>query len=608
MKVVRYAVHSYPPISHFEITNLTDAVVLAGPNGVGKTTLLRGLLEVFQNPSFHSQVSVTVQATSPDEVSLWNGFSSLDSRDPAQQSILRGFLQRNQKRGQLRSGVLNFDSTRAFEQIQPYNWSWSFIDPFEEDIGWSASFAPTKHRFQDVVHAMVRKIRSQKEEIARQALLLKKGGSDSMSLVELEDPIGRFKEAFASLLPGKIMEDINEQDQMLRYRQSDQVLDFWRLSSGEREVVTVVFDFLLRNPKDCIVVFDEPELHLHPELSYRLLRTLQDVGERNQFIYCTHSPEIITANLDQSVIFVGPPKQDGTNQALIANEDEQFLDVMNALGQSIGVISLGRKIVLIEGTQRSLDKETYGSIVGSEFPEFVLVPIGGKASAFGFENAVKTVLSQTLWGVDFFILCDGDANATTKTGGSLFQGRMRQLSRYHLENYFLDEFVWTKVVDNLALPANSPLLDSKYIRDRLRTIAGTLVPYTVALRISNKYRLSFGNIDLMPKGTDNLSIEQLVKAIGAVAGQENKRCQEVLGEPALSDAIRLEYSNLQRSLENDDELWKTLIPGKRILKNFAREVSQDYGTMKRIFIRTAKQVANNPFQEIYEIFSSFASY
>ena len=112
----------------------------------------------------------------------------------------------------------------------------------------------------------------------------------------------------------------------------------------------------------------------------------------------------------------------------------------------------------------------------------------------------------------------------------------------------------------------------------------------------------------MPKGTDNLSIEQLVKAIGAVAGQENKRCQEVLGEPALSDAIRLEYSNLQRSLENDDELWKTLIPGKRILKNFAREVSQDYGTMKRIFIGTAKQVANNPFQEIYEIFSSFASY
>jgi len=29
------------------------------------------------------------------------------------------------------------------------------------------------------------------------------------------------------------------------------------LSSGEREVVNVVFDFLLRSPHDCVVIFDE---------------------------------------------------------------------------------------------------------------------------------------------------------------------------------------------------------------------------------------------------------------------------------------------------------------------------------------------------------------
>jgi AAA15 family ATPase/GTPase len=52
------------------------------------------------------------------------------------------------------------------------------------------------------------------------------------------------------------------------------------LSSGEKEVVNIVFDFILRNASDCIVMFDEPELHLHPELSYKLLQTLSSIGKK----------------------------------------------------------------------------------------------------------------------------------------------------------------------------------------------------------------------------------------------------------------------------------------------------------------------------------------
>jgi predicted ATP-dependent endonuclease of OLD family len=66
--------------------------------------------------------------------------------------------------------------------------------------------------------------------------------------------------------------------------------------------VNIVFDFLLRNPSDCIVFFDEPELHLHPELSYKLLQTLSSIGKNNQFVFCTHSPEIITASIENSVV------------------------------------------------------------------------------------------------------------------------------------------------------------------------------------------------------------------------------------------------------------------------------------------------------------------
>ena len=50
MKIRRYTLQDLAPIRRFDIDNLTDVVVLASPNGVGKTTLLNGLLQVFQNP------------------------------------------------------------------------------------------------------------------------------------------------------------------------------------------------------------------------------------------------------------------------------------------------------------------------------------------------------------------------------------------------------------------------------------------------------------------------------------------------------------------------------------------------------------------------------
>jgi energy-coupling factor transporter ATP-binding protein EcfA2 len=607
MKIIQYSVQNVPPIKHFKIAGLTDVVVFAGPNGVGKTTLLNHLLQIFRNPWGDQNASVTVAATHPEEISIWGGREVLDTTNMSEAQILRSFLQRPTKRGLLKGGVLNFDSARAFDQIQPYTWSWSFNDPFDENIGWDYSFNPTKGRFQDVIHALIRKVRSQKEAIAKQAIELRNAGAASLELGQFADPLKRFKDAFSQLLPGKMMLDIDEQTQNIEYQQAEKRLHFRSLSSGEREVVTVLFDFLLRNPQDCVIVFDEPELHLHPELSYRMLRTLQDAGERNQFIFCTHSPEIITASLEQTVVFISPARGEGANQALKVQEDDDAASVMRALGQSVGVISLGKKIVMIEGERNSLDKEVYGAIVGSRYPELVLVPVGGKDSIASFQSAMEKVLSKTIWGVDFFMICDGDSVARGAQGIKEIS-RIRYLSRYHLENYFLDENTWAAVFkDDLILAAANPACNPVTIREELRTLARDYVSYAVSLRVANFFRTQFGNVDLMPKGVDGADVDTLLTKVEIKRNSELTRCSECLEPSLVEETCRKEYRRIIDAVGSDHEDWKTLIPGRPILKRFAAKTGQDYSTLKRLYIRAAAKIQPNPFAEIETIFSEFQS-
>lgn len=237
--------------------------------------------------------------------------------------------------------------------------------------------------------------------------------------LDFEDPLVPFKEVFAQLLAPKVLIDAEIKNQRLTYEYEGQVFGLETLSSGEKEVLNITFDVLLRSPSHCIVFFDEPELHLHPELSYRLLNTLRSIGTRNQFILCTHSPDIISATLDQSVIFIAPKKANGGNQAIVVKEDDQTNQALRLLGHSIGIVALGKKIVLIEGNSASLDKQLYGSILRSQFPSLVLVPSGGKQAITSFTAIMENVLEKSIWGVDFFMLCDRDAMPLTAEAVSI---------------------------------------------------------------------------------------------------------------------------------------------------------------------------------------------
>jgi energy-coupling factor transporter ATP-binding protein EcfA2 len=588
------------------VQDLSDIIVLAGPNGVGKTRLIERILQALQSPVNHANAKFIIEPTCDQERQQW-GQATLDTRVAAEAQKLAQTLQANRRRTSWQSSVVQFESDRTIKPYNPYAFSFDTTDPWEESLGWTATFGYLRDRFQDTLHAIFRKTQNRRDALGRRAEELLQAGKTSMTLDGFPDPLVPFKEAFSQLLGPKTLLDADIRSQQLFYEHNKQRFPVTALSSGEREVVNIVFDFIMRKPSDSIVFFDEPELHLHPELIYRLIQTLKNVGERNQFIFCTHSADIISASLDNTVIFLAPPRANGSaNQAIIVREEDETQQALKLLGQSIGIISLGRKLVLIEGTQGSLDKQTYGSILKDRFPNLVLVPSGGKGVISSFSTLMSAVLEKTIWGVEFFMVCDRDAIPLSRPIESVEQagkGRLKMLKRYHLENYFLEATVLAEAFAGLE-SEDSWLRNPDAIRDMLKEIARANISYAASLIVASEYREAVGNLDIMPSQCNNKPSEELVELFKKHVNLEGTRITTAIDVEKVEKSVRTTIGKLERSL--DDETWKELIPGRPILNIFAARAKLEPARLKRLYLQKAETHTPNPFLDILEIFKHFS--
>jgi len=605
MRIREIAVSAVPPIRCFRTNTLSDVVVLAGANGVGKTRLVETLIQNFSSLN-NPNVRLAIEATDPEESEQWHK-ATLDTSNRADAEVLRQTLQQNRRRRNFRSSVLYFESNRSIQQVKPFAFSWDMPDPWEENISWNYALTGLRNRFQDTLHAIFRKIQNQRNSIAIRAQQLRKQGFVQMNL-DFEDPVTPFREAFTQLLAPKVLEDADLKNQTLRYSINGATFDIKTLSSGEQEVLNITFDFILRWPLHCIVFFDEPELHLHPELSSKLINTLKTVGESNQFIFCSHSPDIISSCLDDSVIIVGPDRGEDTNQAIEVKPEDETNEALRSLGHSIGIVALGKKIVLIEGTAASLDKQTYGHILRNRFPGLVLVPSAGKHTIFSFETIVSHVLERTMWGVDFMMLCDRDAVPFGSDPRKLrdnSKGRFRVLPRYHLENYFLDEAILAEIFAEME-PNGSWLTDPEKIRGSIREIAKSRVSYATALMVTKHFREKVGNLNLMPKGCHGMTCTELKEGLAAELAREQARFATAISAVEVDALTERTFSRLYESIEKDDGVWVCEIPGKQVFAMFCSRANIEPGRLKTMYIRSVLSRNDGAFDEIIGIFEDLS--
>ncbi len=606
MRIDSIAAHDTLPVRTFKVTNLADMVFLAGPNGIGKSRLIESILTYLRNPRVDANMHMSIEATSASERNDW-GKESLDLGDADDCRKLQATLQQNKRRRNFRSSILYYESNRQITNLKPLQFTWDHDDPYEEQVGWDFSFQPLTGRAQDTIHSIFKKVQNQKTNIANRAIQLRGEGKAEMALA-FDDPLTPFREAFELLLSPKTFIGVNMKGNSLRIDDGGKEISEKALSSGEREVLNIVFDFILRQPSDCVVFFDEPELHLHPELANKLIATLRDIGEGNQFVFCTHSAELLSGSLDNTVVFIQPHSDEVGNQAVPVTDQDETYSALRAIGQSIGVVALGKKIVLIEGTKSSLDKKTYLQIVRGRFPNLVLVPCEGKHTIQSFGHIADAVLAKSIWGVEFYLLCDRDAfpdELAPKVKERGLEDKVQCLGRYHLENYFLDEHILAMVFEGME-EENSWLRDPAQIAAALCGIAQSRLGYAASLTASKYLRDSAGNVNVMVRGCQDMDSDQLSIAMAARAAEELCRVQTALSpEHVQATSVRF-YSQFEDSI--GDGSWKDWIPGKQILSAFASKAKLDLDRLKTLYIHKAMDLPDdrNPFAEIIKIFSGFA--
>jgi len=575
MKIKRLEIKGYQVVREVGLDDMGDFVVIAGPNGVGKTKVKDAICFLSSNNGNPPEgCSVELEATNEEEKNNWGAESvSLPN------SGFLNLFSRSRKKLKITSKLIQIDSTRQIENVQLQSYQYNQIgNPKDEEVGNDYTNQRVKDRFVDVCNTIYRQKLKLLTDLGLNAY---KNGS--VTFDNSNDETNKFDDVFSQLLYPKRMAPV-EADATTLYYFDDEGTQrpFSSLSSGEREVIVLAFDILSQDPNDCIVLIDEPEMHLHPELTFRLVKVLKSIGERNQYFLFTHSTDIISQSFETGVYFIRPKnKITQGNQAIkIDYSNLNDLTQIPNLRETVGMLSLGKKLLFVEGVDTGIDRNVFATLAKSSKVDLAIVP---SDSCDNINNIGKIcdTLNKGIFGIDLYMVRDRDSltgdevDIYTKKSG----GKMIFLPFYHIENVFLDP----DAIASVATQFGVNKFNSDIIAEKLMEFAKNQITKDVIRYVVNEIRFKAGNFDTKPESVipNNASIEDITTAINNE--KDNKIANYV---SSFSDSfIKERVSYWKEKLENSlVEGWsddaKELFFGKSIL----HQIQQTIFSNKKIIL------------------------
>ena len=312
MKIEKVHIKNIKGIKDLELSfrkdnEILDVIVLAGVNGSGKTTILESIENFFNNENVNydepekSNVNLDIffedfekkkikeaeKSSNNNKRPLWDFFSALQNYEIYIKRSDKHYHIHIAKKFDIPPKIIYVPAENKFEEIQTYSTTLSreykFINIINSNVIKDIpSYIATRRNYlatieedltmKEITNKVVNEINSI-FDILELDVKLKGFSKDEKTMPIFENSAG---EEF----------DIND------------------LSSGEKQLFLRTLSIKMLEPKNSIILIDEPELSLHPKWQQRIIEVYKKIGENNQIIIATHSPHILGSVSNENIFIL----------------------------------------------------------------------------------------------------------------------------------------------------------------------------------------------------------------------------------------------------------------------------------------------------------------
>lgn len=148
-------------------------------------------------------------------------------------------------------------------------------------------------------------------------------------------------------------------------------------------VLAILRAFESTQKKGAILLIEEPEMFLHPQMQRSLYKTLRKIGENNQVIYTTHSPHFVSIPEFDEVLLV----RKGANGTEVTASDLSLTPALREkfrkeLDPERNEFFFARRVLFVEGDTEKLALPEFATKRNMDLDKVgvTIVEVGGKRS------------------------------------------------------------------------------------------------------------------------------------------------------------------------------------------------------------------------------------
>lgn len=233
-----------------------------------------------------------------------------------------------------------------------------------------------------------------------------------------------------------------------------------QLSSGEQEVLSLMFFVRRLNASGGLLLVDEPELHLHPSLQQLLFSVMEQVAERAQVWIVTHAPKLVTSAPLSAVLHMSPTDGTDSNQLVKASDEELRGRLLSDIGVHPVDVLQSDSIVVVEG---SVDARRLLSALALTLSRSTIYIAGNGSGVEATARSLESGNALIPWIAirDRDLLSDDDVVGMAQQSPHLFVWPFRTL-----ENELLNPDLLTRTLSRAGRE-----IEVDQIRDILRRLA-----------------------------------------------------------------------------------------------------------------------------------------